>query len=260
MSKYVYDLPDELQISAEGPLRILTLNRPEQRNAVNNDMHRALGRVWMQIHEDEGARAVIVTGSGKAFSAGGDFPMMQRINSDSAHRHATLLDARRIATEMVDFPIPIVAAVNGAAVGLGCSLAVLSDIVLMSDRAFFADPHVAIGLVAADGGVLAWPLFMSLLKAKEYLLTGERIPAELAVSLGLANRVVPHDELLSEAYALAERLAAQPWRAVRDTKRALNMHLSRAIRDVVDFAFASESETFTSDEFAESLARLAPAD
>jgi enoyl-CoA hydratase len=258
MSVANYDLPDELSLTAEGPIRILTLNRPDQLNAVNHTLHHALGRVWLQMQEDEEARAVVITGAGKAFSAGGDFEMMRRLTTDSPYRHATLLDARRIATEMIDFPLPVVAAVNGAAVGLGCSLAVLSDVVLMSDRAFFSDPHVSIGLVAADGGALAWPSFMSLLKAKEYLLTGEKIPAQTAVELGLANRVVSHDDLMDEARALALRLAERPWRAVRDTKRALNAHLSRSVRGVIDFAFAAESETFTSDEFAATIEKFTP--
>ncbi len=156
---------------------------------------------------------------------------------------------------MMSFPKPIVAAVNGPAVGLGCSLAVLSDIVLMSDQAFYADPHVSLGVVAADGGALAWPLMMSLLRAKEYLFTGERIVPALAVELGLANRVVAAADLHAEANALAERLAAQPQRALRDTKRALNLHLMSAVNNVIDFAFASESETFALPEFRAFLDR-----
>src|SRR5207248_10692541 len=123
--------------------------------------------------------------------------------------------------DVVGFPLPMVAAVSGPAVGFGCSVAVLCDIVLMSDRAYFADTHVASGIAAADGGSLAWPLLMSLLKAKEYLLLGERIPAQLAVELGLANRVVPHEQVKEEALALAHRLAVLPRAVVQDAKRAL---------------------------------------
>src|SRR5439155_21577468 len=112
------------------------------------------------------------------------------IGADDAKRYAIMEDARRIVTEMIAFNRPVIAAVNGPAVGLGCSLAVFSDIVLISSEAFLADPHVGVGLVAADGGTLAWPLMTSLLRAKEYLFTGERIPAALAVELGLANHVV----------------------------------------------------------------------
>ena len=108
-------------------------------------------------------------------------------------------------------------------------MAVSCDIVLIAESAFIADTHVNIGLVCGDGGAVAWPLMMSLLKAKEYLFTGDRISAPEAVALGLANRVVPGDTLLDEAKALAHRLAAQPAQAIQETKRALNLHLQAAI-------------------------------
>jgi enoyl-CoA hydratase/carnithine racemase len=117
----------------------------------------------------------------------------------------------------------------------------------MAERAFISDTHVSIGLVAGDGGAVAWPLMMSLLKAKEYLFTGDRIPAELAVSLGLANRVVPNDDLMTEALALAHRLAQQPAQAIQETKRALNLHLQRAIAQVAPFALSAESESFATE-------------
>src|SRR5579885_772596 len=193
------------------------MNRPDRMNAVNAALHQSLAEVWSTLAADQEVRVVILTGAGDAFSAGGDMEFLERVASDEEFRYATMAEARRIVTEMMSFPKPIVAAVNGPAVGLGCSLAVLSDIVLMSDQAFYADPHVSLGVVAADGGALAWPLMMSLLRAKEYLFTGERIVPALAVELGLANRVVAAADLHAEANALAERLAAQPQRALRDT-------------------------------------------
>ena len=112
---------------------------------------------------------------------------------------------------------------------------------------------MASGIVAADGGSLAWPLLMSLLKAKEYLLLGERIPAALAVELGLANRVVPHEQVKEEALAVAHRLAALPPAAVQDTKRALNLHLQRAMTGILEYGLTAESETFTSPEHRAAL-------
>src|SRR5260221_12884219 len=111
---------------------------------------------------------------------------------------------------MVRFPLPVIAAVNGPAVGLGCSLAVACDLVFMSELAFLADPHVTVGLVAGDGGAALWPLLTSMLRAKEYLFTGDRIPATVAVELGLANRVVASDTLVADAIAVAHRLASMP--------------------------------------------------
>jgi enoyl-CoA hydratase len=138
--------------------------------------------------------------------------------------------------------------VNGPAVGLGCTVAVLCDIVYIADSAYIADTHVSVGLVAGDGGAAMWPLMMSVLHAKEYLFTGDRIPAETAVRLGLANRVVPADELLAEATALAHRLAAQPAQALQETKRAVNIFLQQAAANVLPFALSAEGESFASED------------
>jgi enoyl-CoA hydratase len=244
---------DVLLVEGQGPVRTVTLNRPERLNAVNEELHSALANVWGTLRDDDEVRAVVLTGAGKAFSAGGDMDYLVHVSSDPEFRYRTMSEARRIVTEMLAFPKPVIAAVNGPAVGLGCSLAVLADVVFMSERAIMADPHVTLGVVAADGGVLAWPLMMSMLRAKEYLLTGDRIDAVAAERLGLANHVVAPDELLAKAQHLAERLSLQPQQALWDTKRALNMHMSAAIAKVIDFAFASESETFALPQFRASL-------
>ena len=235
----------------------LTLNRPEVYNAVSFPMHGELTEVWGELERDPAVRAVVLTGAGRGFCAGGDMDMSRAAVESAVDRERAVSEARLIVKSMVEFAIPIVAAVNGPAVGLGFSLALLSDIVLISDRAFVSDPHVTVGLVAADGGVLAWPLMTSLLTAKEYLLTGDRLDAHRAVELGLANRVVSHDDLLPDAVALATRIAAQPRQAVRDTKRALNIHLNNAVAAVIDFAFASESHSFTEPEVAATIAKFA---
>lgn len=247
---------DVLLIEGSGPVRTVTLNRPENLNAVNGALHSALADVWADLRDDDEVRAVVLTGAGKAFSAGGDMDYLVAVSSDPDYRYRTMRDARRIVSEMLAFPKPVIAAVNGPAVGLGCSLAVLCDIVFISDQTFMADPHVTLGIVAADGGVLAWPLVMSMLRAKEYLMTGDRISAVEAERLGLANHVVPADELLSRAHALAQRLADQPTQALWDTKRALNMHMNAAVGRVVDFAFSAEAETFASPQFAASLQKF----
>lgn len=249
-----YEIPDEIVLSGSGPVRTLMLNRPEQLNAVNHSLHRALGGVWTQLREDREVRVVILTGAGRAFCAGGDYELIEGLADDPEDRWATVQDARRIVREMVDFPLPIVAAVNGPAAGLGCSLALLSDIIFMSEDTYLVDPHVSLGVVAADGGVLAWPLLTSLARAKEYLFTGDRISAIEAERIGLVNRVVPPVALMAEVATFAERLADQPPQALRDTKRAINLHLKRAVCDVIDFAFAAESESFAHPRFAEYMA------
>jgi enoyl-CoA hydratase len=149
-----------------------------------------------------------------------------------------------------------VAAVNGPAVGLGCSLALLSDMVLMAEGAYLADPHVQVGLAAGDGGALVLPLIVGLPRAKELLFLGERVSAEEALRLGIANRVVPGDKLLDEAMEVAGRLAALPAQALRDTKRAVNLHLEQAMAAVLDAALDAERESMKSAEHAAIVARL----
>ncbi|GAA0615313.1 enoyl-CoA hydratase/isomerase family protein [Sporichthya brevicatena] len=229
-------------------IRLVVLNRPDAFNASNERLHDALIEVWSPLGADPEARAVVLTGAGHAFSAGGDMHHLAACRTDVHMRRKEIENARRLVLAMVDFPLPIVAAVNGPAVGLGCSLAALSDIVLIAEGTYMADPHVSAGLTAADGGAPAWPLLMSLLRAKEYLLTGDRIPAAEAVAIGLANRTVPGADLLPEALALAGRLAAQPAHAVRTTKKALNMHLSRAMTGVLEYALAEEFASFDTDD------------
>jgi len=178
-----YDVPPELDVTCDGPLRIVTLNRPEHLNATNHELHLALASVFPQLDADQDARAVVLTGAGRAFSAGGDFAYLEALAAGEALREQTLADARRIVTGMVRCRLPIVAAVNGPAVGLGCSLVALSDIVFIAESAHLADPHVMVGLVAADGGPVVWPLLTSLHLAKEYALTGERISARRAAEI-----------------------------------------------------------------------------
>ena len=249
-------LPEEIQVRADGAVRIVTLNRPTQLNATNEALHRGLSLVWRQLAADDGARAVILTGAGKAFSAGGDFHFMTKLAAEEPFRIQTMEEARTILLDMMRFPLPVIAAVNGPAVGLGCSLALSCDLVLLSDQAHLADPHLAIGLVPGDGGAALWPLFTSMLRVKEFLFTGDRIGPEQAVALGLANRVVPDAELLAEALKLAQRLARLPARALRDTKRALNAHIERAASGPLEIAIQAELASMASPEHAERVRKL----
>ena len=255
-----YDVPDALEVLTDGPVRVVRLNRPEQLNATNHELHQGLAGLFPQIDADPDARAVVLTGSGKAFSAGGDFTYIDRLTRDANLRKETLAHGRQIVTGMVGCRVPIVAAVNGPAVGLGCSLVALSDIVFMAESAHLADPHVLIGLVAADGGPVTWPLMISLQLAKEYALTGDRIPAERAAAIGLVNHVCPDGEVVEQAMQCARRIAALPPRAVEDTKRILNLHLERAVVATLDFALSAEDRSFSSSELRANLDRLLPAE
>jgi enoyl-CoA hydratase len=251
-----YDLPDVLQVEADGPVRIVRLNRPDDLNATNHVLHKALADLFPQLDADEGARAAVITGNGRAFSAGGDFTYLDELVKDTDLRRESLDDGRRIVTGMVRCRVPVVAAVNGPAVGLGCSVVALSDIVFMAESAHLADPHVLVGLVAADGGPVTWPLLTSLQLAKEYALTGDRIPARRAAEIGLVNHVVPDGEALDRALECARKIAALPRRAAEDTKRILNVHLERAVLATLDFALSAEERSFTSPELRANLDRF----
>src|SRR6266700_589923 len=175
-----YELPGELTVSAEGAVRVVTISRPGELNAVNHSLD------WITSFLD-----------------------------DPVARDESLREGAQIIEELLRFPLPVIAAVNGPAVGLGCSLAVLCDIALISQAAYLADPHVSVGLVAGDGGAAFWPLLTPILRSREYLYTGDRIPATTAVELGLATRTTAPQDLLPQARRLAERLAAQPAEALR---------------------------------------------
>ncbi len=244
-----YNLSGVLCVEADGPVRIVTLNRPDHLNAFDDELHSEFARLWQLVERDDEARAVVLTGAGKAFCAGGNIDDFPLLNKDFSLRRRTLRWARRLVDEMLNVHLPVVAAVNGPAVGLGCTLSTLCDIVFLSEVAYLADPHVSVALVAGDGSAITWPAMTSLLKAKQYLLTGDRIPAAEAVALGLANFVVPAESLQSDALAFAHRLAKQPPQAVQDTKSVLNQSLRQAAVGALGYGLAAESQSHDTEEY-----------
>ncbi len=216
----MYDMPDEIDVKADGALRIITLNRPDELNAVNDNLHVGLAKVWEALNEDASARAAVITGAGRAFSAGGDFNYLDELRNDEALRQKTIKHGRDLVIGMVRCRIPVIAAVNGPAVGLGCSLAALSDVVYIAENAFFADPHVS---------------------------TGVRIKAARAVELGLANHVVA--EPLAEAIACAKKIIELPQQAVEATKRLMNIQLEKSVMASLDYANLAEYVSFGTADF-----------
>lgn len=246
----------ELLIEKRGPVRLVTLNRPDAYNATNEELHGEIARMWHDLAADEEVRAIVLTGAGKAFSGGGDLHLLDRMVGDLDLRARIMAEGADIVRAMMSVKVPIVAAVNGPAVGLGCSLAAMSDLVVVEEQAYFADPHVALGLVAADGGAVTWPLLVGLLRAKEYILLGDRLAADEAVRIGVANRLVGKGESVQVALELAERFASLPPQAVIESKKLLNDALHRAVASMLDDAIAAETASFDEPKFHQNLSRM----
>jgi enoyl-CoA hydratase len=227
---------------------VLTLNRPQNRNALDGDLHEALLSEVRSIASDSEVRAVVITGAGDAFSAGGDFALIRRMQEDADLRRATLDTGRSLFWGLVELDIPVIAALNGPAVGAGATLALLCDVVLMAEHAYLAEPRVGIGLVPGDGGAILWPVLAGVPAARAYLLTGDRMPAPEAYRLGLIHRVVPGNSVVADARALADRLAALPRHSVSSTKRALNLQLAEAARAAFESALQAEEKGFDTPE------------
>jgi len=240
---------DPILVDRDGAVRILTLNRPDAMNAFDDELHSAFTTVLRDVAREPEARAIVLTGAGRAFSAGGSIDDFETFANDLELRRASLRDGRAIFDDLVNLHLPLIAAVNGPAVGLGCTIATVSDMVFMSENSFLADPHVTVALVAGDGGAITWPLNGGLLRAKEYLLTGDRITPATAVEIGMANRVVAADELMPQAIAFAQRVAALPSQAVQDTKAVLNQHLRQAAVHSLGFGLAAESQSHDTADY-----------
>jgi enoyl-CoA hydratase len=228
---------DELLIERRDNVCLVTLNRPESMNAAGPSMLFALTELAENLAKDETLAALVITGSGRAFSAGGDFDHFVKTAKNPKYARETLANSQRFIDAMLALPMPVIAAVNGPAVGFGATISALCDLVLISDKAFISEPHINIGLVMGDGISVTWPLMMGLLKAKELIFTGKRISAQEAVDCGLANRVVKHEELMAEAQSLAEELARQPTEALRASKALLNRYVQRNMKLVLEDLF-----------------------
>lgn len=240
-----------LKVEKDEGVAVVTLNRPEALNAVDEVMHRELVDVWPALAADPEVKAIVLTGAGRAFSAGGDMRWLESTHRNFLGQQRTMREALDIIENMLRVEQPMVAAVNGPATGLGATLALFCDIVVMSETARIGDTHVRAGVVAGDGGTVIWPLLVGIHRAKEYLMTGDLIDGREAERIGLVNRAVPADEVLPTALAYARRLAEGPVWAVRWTKLALNQWLKWGLSLTMPAALALEMLTFNTEDQAE---------
>ncbi|MGW6032716.1 enoyl-CoA hydratase/isomerase family protein [Gordonia terrae] len=255
MSVSYTHLPTELTVTVDGGLRIVTFNRADKRNAINGDMHAALAEIWTLLADDLDARCVLIRAEGDTFSAGGDFDWFKSQQRNPAEREEALRDGHRIFDRLLDCRLPIVTAVQGGAVGLAASLGILSDIVVMSEDAFYRDTHVKLGMTAGDGGV-AWPMSVGMQIAKEYVLLGDRLTASEAHRLGMVNKVVPREDLDETARTYAQRLAELPVVSAQSTKRAFNLQYEQQLRSIAEFTLAWERLSLADPGFGKTVDSL----
>ena len=232
-----------IKVSRRNRVVTLTMDRPAQLNAVDAVLHEELSRVFRDANRDPESDVIVLTGAGRAFSAGGDMTWMQDAIDHPALFETTVSEAKEIVFSLLDCEKPTIAKINGPAVGLGATLALLCDVSFAADTTYIADPHVTIGMVAGDGGAVIWPQLIGYARAKELLFTGDRISSSRAAEIGLINHAVPHDELTTAVDAFADRLAAAPVKALRWTKVTINIALKQLAASMMDTGLAYEAIT-----------------
>ncbi|MBC7381135.1 MAG: enoyl-CoA hydratase/isomerase family protein [Burkholderiaceae bacterium] len=249
-----YESYKYLSIQREAGIATLTLNQPENRNAIHAEMHAELEKVWLELAEDKEVNVIVFTGAGKFFSAGGDIKRMaSRWGTDEGWRFSLEVPAatRRMFQNILEVSQPIICAVNGDAVGLGATLALFSDVSVISETAKFGDTHVKVGLVAGDGGAVVWPLLIGPNRAKEFLMRGRLVSGAEAHQLNLVNHQAPADQVMEKAMEIARELAAMPPLAVRWTKLSVNKWLKQQLNLVLDASIAYEMLSMNSKDHHE---------
>jgi len=234
---------------------LITLDDPERLNATGPDMHLQLSRVFRTVDDDPSVRAVVVTGAGTAFSAGGDLDWIAEQVGDYAQTIRVMREAGDIVRTMIDCDTPIVSAINGVAVGAGLAVALMADVSIINEDARLTDGHIRLGVAGGDHAVAIWPLLCGMAKAKYYLLTADFLDGREAERIGLVSKAVSADEVMSTAMGVAEKLAAGPVDATRMTKRALNHWLRQALPNF-EASLAYEMLNFLGPDAAEGLAAL----
>ena len=249
-SEYEY-----LKIEVADRVATVTINRPDQRNAVHAALHNEFEQIWLDLAQDRDVNAILLTGAGKAFSVGGDLTSRDKPTKSKGRGGGGIVmaDGRRVIENLLDVEQPIVAAINGDALGFAANVALLCDVTVAAETAKLADTHVSIGVVAGDGGAVIWPLLIGPNRAKELLMLGDSLTGADAAQIGLVNYAVPEAEVLPKARELVQRLADGPRWAIRWSKLAVNKWLKQQANLIMDAGLAYEAVTLTAQDHKEAL-------
>lgn len=239
-----------LRLAVEGRVLTVTMSRPEALNALSQEAHSELSGLAQHFADDPDVDVLLITGEGRGFSVGGDRDLLERLTQDADTRASIEREARHMITSLVNLEKPVVVALNGYAMGGGLAFALMADIVVAARQAQIADGHMLAAIAAGDGGVLTWPLYTGLLRAKRWLLTGDFISAEEAAAIGLVTEVVDTDECMPRAREYAHRLAALPQAPIRATKSALNQWQKLGL-PIFEMSLRAEIANLASDESRE---------
>lgn len=242
-----------LSFRRDGRVLTIVIDHETGRNAVDAPLHAELARVFGEANRDPHSDVVVLTGTGRWFCAGGDMGWFQDLIDEPGRWHAMIIEAKAIIGGLIDLEKPIVARINGAAAGLGASIALLCDISVAVDTALIGDPHVRMGLVAGDGGAVIWPQLVGMARAKEMLLTGRMLGAPEAAALGLVNHCVPAEELDAKVREFTDALSSGATLAIRWTKTVMNLELRRLSTLLTDAALAYETVTNFSHDHQEAV-------
>lgn len=236
-----------------GRVLTVTFNRPDKLNAFNQELHGEMASLFPDISADPDSDIVVLTGAGRAFSAGGDLDFLEECRRNPPVFYDTLREARAIIMNMLDCDKPIICRLNGDAVGLGATLALFCDIIIAADHARIGDPHVRVGAVAGDGGAVIWPQLIGYARAKQFLLTGDLLNAKQAAAIGLINFAVPAEDLDKTVADWIGRLSRGAPRAVRWTKATVNVGLKQLAASVMDAGLAYEGLSARTEDHGEAL-------
>lgn len=248
-----YNRSKSVIIDQKEGVATITLNRPERLNAIDDAIHQTLEQLFIEMDNDSRIHAIVITGAGRAFCSGGDVKDMdgQQRGLTQRKEFAPTRHSRHLLRNMLECETPIIAAINGDAVGLGASIALLCDVIFAAETARIGDTHVRVGLAAGDGSAVIWSMLCGVAKAKQYLMTGDLISAREAERIGLVNVVVAEGKAYEEAWKFAKRLADGPIQAIKWTKYSVNKLIKDQMNLTLDTSLALESLTFLTDDHSE---------